>query len=70
MSTEIRERERRITHLAMHDRETDLPNRVALEQQIEQTPAPASGVIVAVALGVDRFTQVRGAHRLWPGPGR
>lgn len=61
MSTEIRERERRITHLAMHDRETDLPNRVALEQQIEQTPPPGAGVIVAVALGVDRFTQVRGA---------
>ncbi len=29
MASEIRERERRITHLAMHDHETNLPNRPA-----------------------------------------
>src|SRR5439155_20266530 len=32
MATEIRDRERRITHLAMHDGDTGLPNRLALER--------------------------------------
>lgn len=62
MAAEIRARERRITHLAMHDPETDLPNRVALEQAIEPLVEDADDRLVAVAvLGVDRFPHVRGA---------
>ena len=62
MASEIRERERRITHLAMHDAETDLPNRLALERLIDPLVADADGRLVVVAvLGVDRFTHVRGA---------
>jgi diguanylate cyclase (GGDEF)-like protein len=64
MASEIRERERRITHLAMHDQETNLPNRLALDRAVETLAAEtmARGLKVAVlSLGVDRFTHVRGA---------
>jgi predicted signal transduction protein with EAL and GGDEF domain len=64
MAAEIQERERRITHLAMHDQETNLPNRLALDRAVEglASQAEKSGLKVAVlALGVDRFTHVRGA---------
>jgi diguanylate cyclase (GGDEF)-like protein len=64
MAAEIRERERRITHLAMHDQETNLPNRLALDRAVGAMAEEASqrGLKVAVlALGVDRFTHVRGA---------
>ena len=62
MAAEIRERERRITHLAMHDPETDLPNRLALEGNIEPLAQRAQGkLLVVAALGVDRFTHLRGA---------
>jgi EAL domain-containing protein (putative c-di-GMP-specific phosphodiesterase class I)/GGDEF domain-containing protein len=62
MAAEIRERERRITHLAMHDPETDLPNRTALEEAIAPLIARGEGrLVLAAALGVDRFTHVRGA---------
>jgi EAL domain-containing protein (putative c-di-GMP-specific phosphodiesterase class I)/GGDEF domain-containing protein len=64
MASEIRERERRITHVALHDQETDLPNRLGLDRAIGALAAGASerGLKVAVlALGVDRFTHVRGA---------
>jgi diguanylate cyclase (GGDEF)-like protein len=64
MASEIRERERRITHLALHDAETNLPNRLSLERAIEALAplAAARGERVAfLAMGVDRFTHVRGA---------
>ena len=62
MAAEIRERERKITHLAMHDPETDLPNRSALEREIEPLLEFADGrVLMVAALGVDRFPHVRGA---------
>lgn len=57
MATEIRERERRITHLALHDAETGLPNRLALEQAVEGLQGP----LFVAALGVERFAHVRGA---------
>jgi predicted signal transduction protein with EAL and GGDEF domain len=60
MAQEIRARERRITHLALHDAETDLPNRAALERAVSE-PGAQAGVIVIVAMAIDRFTQVRGA---------
>lgn len=58
MATEIRERERRITHLALHDEETGLPNRLALERAVEVLPP---GPVFVAALGVERFAHVRGA---------
>lgn len=57
MATEIRERERRITHLALHDAETGLSNRLALEQSLEGL----DGALFVAALGVERFAHVRGA---------
>ncbi len=64
MASEIRERERRITHLAMHDAETNLPNRLSLERAIETLAPQAAAdgeVVVFATLGVDRFLHVRGA---------
>ncbi len=62
MAAEIRERERKITHLALHDQTTDLPNRLAIEQDIAALLAEAeTGLVVVAALGIDRFTEVRGA---------
>ena len=64
MAAEIRERERRITHLAMHDQETNLPNRLSLDRAVEALAADAAGrglKVAVIALGVDRFTDVRGA---------
>lgn len=62
MAAEIRERERRITHLALHDAETDLLNRRALSGALETlVAAPAAGVVVAAAIGIERFNFVRGA---------
>ena len=62
MASEIRERERHITHLALHDAETELPNRRALTQDLEALVADSEGgIVVAAALGIERFTFVRSA---------
>jgi EAL domain-containing protein (putative c-di-GMP-specific phosphodiesterase class I)/GGDEF domain-containing protein len=61
MASGIRARELEITHLAMHDQETDLPNRRALEELITAMTASGEGRLVVAALGVDRFAHVRGA---------
>ncbi|MBP8246856.1 MAG: EAL domain-containing protein [Phenylobacterium sp.] len=61
MATEIRERERRITHLAHHDAETGLPNRLALEKGLDILRAPGDEGLFVAVLGVDRFAHVRGA---------
>ncbi len=62
MASEIGERERRITHLATHDAETGLPNRLALERDIERFESPRPGrLLIVAALGIDRFQYVRGA---------
>ena len=62
MAEAIGERERRITHLALHDAETDLPNREAMERKVAALveQSGADHVFIA-ALGVDRFAEVRGA---------
>jgi len=57
MAEAIGERERQITHLATHDGETDLPNRLALEQSLAKLGSHR-GVMVA-AVTIDRFAQVR-----------
>jgi EAL domain-containing protein (putative c-di-GMP-specific phosphodiesterase class I)/GGDEF domain-containing protein len=62
MAAEIGERERRIGHLALHDPDSDLPNHHSLNQQIEAlVEAQGSEEVVVAALGVDRFSHVRGA---------
>ena len=62
MSAEIQAREQRITELAMRDPETDLPNRPALERAIGPMLEQSNGrMMVAAAIGIDRFTHVRGA---------
>jgi diguanylate cyclase len=58
MTGALRDRERKIMHLAFHDAETGLPNRLALERRLAATP-PA-GLYLA-AFGVDRFAQIRAA---------
>lgn len=58
MAAGIREREGRITHMALTDQETDLPNRRALEQRLANRDL--ADVWVA-AVSVDRFPQVRAA---------
>lgn len=61
MATEIRERERRITQLALHDPETHLPNRLSLEQAVEVLAVADGGSLYVALLGVERFAHVRGA---------
>ncbi len=62
MAAEIRVRERTITHLALHDAESNLPNRVALKQFVDASVKASDGrITVVAALGVDRFHQVRAA---------
>ena len=54
----LKDRERRIIHLAMHDAETGLPNRLALERKLGEQASPK---LYLAAVGVDRFAQVRAA---------
>ena len=61
MSTAIRDREQRITHLALHDGETGLPNRHALERVVEALSDLPEDQVYVAALGIQRFDQVRGA---------
>ncbi|CAN5197484.1 EAL domain-containing protein [soil metagenome] len=56
MAGDIRDREARLTHMALHDQETGLPNRLSLERQAASHP----GSYVAL-IGVDRFEIVRNA---------
>jgi diguanylate cyclase len=58
MTGALRDRERKIMHLAFHDAETRLPNRLALERRL--AAAPPAGLYLAV-FGVDRFAQIRAA---------
>lgn len=61
MATEIRDRERRISHLALHDGETGLPNRLALERVVEALSDIPDGQVYVAALGIHRFDHLRGA---------
>jgi len=63
MASEIREREAEMIRQALHDGETGLPNRRALERAIQMrlaAIAPGEQVVIA-AIGFDRFPQVRAA---------
>ena len=56
MAGDIRDREARLIHMALHEQETGLPNRLWLEQQVA---ADTGGFVVV--LGIDRFPIVRNA---------
>ena len=63
MAAEIRDREATMIHQALHDEETGLPNRRALEREITARLANAAEgeQVIISAVGLDRFTFVRGA---------
>lgn len=56
MVGDLRDREARLTHMALHDQETGLPNRLSLERQ-----AGAQADAWVILFGVDRFEVVRNA---------
>jgi GGDEF domain-containing protein len=56
MAEDIRDRQSRLTHMALHDQETGLPNRLWLERQAAITPSAC-----VLMFGVDRFAVVRNA---------
>ncbi|MGV9010340.1 putative bifunctional diguanylate cyclase/phosphodiesterase [Brevundimonas sp.] len=56
MITDLRDREIRLTQMALQDQETKLPNRLALEQQ---ALAASDGWVVL--FGIERFSVVRNA---------
>ncbi|HVY84340.1 MAG TPA: EAL domain-containing protein [Caulobacterales bacterium] len=61
MLREIDDRERKIIDLALHDAETDLPNRLAFERDLGALlDQPRPGVVAVCAIGVERFQYVRG----------
>ncbi len=58
MAAGIRDREGRITHMALTDQDTGLPNHRALDQTLAARAADGLWVLV---LGIERFGQVRAA---------
>ncbi len=60
MVNTIEERTRTITHQALHDRETDLPNRQHFERALHEVVVE-SGYIYVGAIGIDRYSQIRDA---------
>ncbi len=56
MADDIRDRQARLTHMALHDQETGLPNRLWLEREAAVTPTAC-----VLMFGVDRFAVVRNA---------
>lgn len=58
----VREREAGLLHLALHEPETELPNRRALTADVAARLAdPEAGVLAMVAVGIDRYPVMRGA---------
>lgn len=61
----LRQREEHLSFVALHDPETELPNRRAmleeLQRRLEAQSAADGKIIVALAFGIDRFAILRGA---------
>lgn len=57
----VRAREAGLLHLAMHEPETELPNRRALLEEISRARRGDAGAVAVVAVGVDRYAQMRAA---------
>lgn len=58
MVGDLKDREAKLPHMALHDQETGLPNRLSLERQ---AGAGAGADVWVVLFGVDRFEVVRNA---------
>jgi len=56
MVGDLKDRENRLTHMALHDQETGLPNRLSLERL-----AGSQSEVWVILFGVDRFEVVRNA---------
>ena len=56
MIGDLRDREQRLTHMALHDQETGLPNRLALERL-----AGSQDGLWVILIAIDRFEVVRNA---------
>lgn len=56
----VREREAGLLHLALHEPETELPNRRALTADVA-TRLAEEGALAVVAVGIDRYPVMRGA---------
>lgn len=61
MTTEIRDRERRMAHLALHDPETGLGNRVSLDQAFAGLSSSLDAPLYLAVFGLDRFGHMRSA---------
>ncbi|WP_425995927.1 EAL domain-containing protein [Caulobacter sp. DWR1-3-2b1] len=63
MASEIRDREAKMIHQALHDEETGLPNRRALEREITDRLAKGADgeQVIISAVGLDRFPFMRAA---------
>jgi diguanylate cyclase (GGDEF)-like protein len=58
----INSRERRIMHLALHDPDTGLANRAAVQRRLtDMIEVPGPGQVFLAAIGVDRFATIRAA---------
>jgi EAL domain-containing protein (putative c-di-GMP-specific phosphodiesterase class I)/GGDEF domain-containing protein len=57
----VRAREAGLLHQAMHESETELPNRRALLEEIGRIRQGEPGAIAVVAIGLDRYAQMRAA---------
>lgn len=61
MAGEIEARRREITHVALHDSATGLPNRHALEAACATLVGSVDTPIVVAAFAIERFEEIRGA---------
>lgn len=57
----VQEREAGLLHLALHEPETELPNRRALLAELARMRQGEAGAVAVVVVGVDRYPAMRGA---------
>ncbi|MGD9982099.1 MAG: CHASE2 domain-containing protein, partial [Hyphomonadaceae bacterium] len=57
----VRQREAHLTFVALHDPETELPNRRAMLQALAHELSADSRYVAAVAIRIERFSTLRGA---------
>ena len=57
----VQERESGLLHLAMHEPETELPNRRALLVELSRLCQDRPGAVAVVVVGVDRYAAMRSA---------
>lgn len=57
----VREREAGLLHLALHESETELPNRRALLKEVARIRGGRDGAVAVVVIGLDRHAEMRAA---------